>query len=361
MRLGSIPAMAQASNPHSMARSARRGAAALLTALLWSGAAGAADGLQYWRVEFPETDFAKHAVPFAEVRSDGGRRDAIPAIANPLFIPAAKLRGMGPDEPVLSLEIGADARAYPLRLLVWHEVVHDRVAETPLLVTYAPLVNSAVVYERLVETPAGRRKLTFANTGRVRHFDTLIYDRETHSWWQQATGAAVIGVLTGTRLKALPTRVESFRRFVARHPDGRVLVPSQPKFRPYGATPYVGMDTSPGAGLEGYALPDGVKPYDRVVAVDGRAWTLAALRAKGTIRADGLTLSWVPGQNAVHDAKWIAFGRDVGNVIVRRLDPETELWGDAHHDLPFAFAFRAFHPTGALVHEPPPPKKDKDG
>jgi len=322
----------------------------------WPGAAFAADGLQYWRVEFPTTNFSKRAIPFSDIRSDGATKDSIPPITNPTFIPADKVQGLGKLEPVLSVVVGGDARAYPLRLLLWHEIVNDRVGDTPLLVTYCPLCNSGVVFERRLDTPGGPQSLVFGNTGRLRHFDMVMYDHNTGTWWQQFTGEAIIGAMTGTRLKPLASRVEAFGRFVDEHPDGRVLVPNNPKARPYGATPYVRMDSSPGVGLEIYDLPEGVGPYDRVIVVGREAWTMKMLRDRGGIEKDGLAISWVAGQNSIHDTKVIAFGRDVGNVIVKRLDAETDEWEDAVHDVTFAFAFKAFVPDGALYYDLP--KKD---
>ena len=329
--------------------------AGLLAAVLAAAApARAADGIQYWRAEFPSTDFSKAAVPYSEFRSDGATRDSIPPITNPTFIPASKVKGLGALEPVLSVRVGADARAYPLRLLLWHEIVNDRVGDTPLLVTYCPLCNSGVVFERAIDTENRDLRLVFGNTGRLRHFDMVMYDHQTGSWWQQFTGEAIVGALTGTKLKALPSRVESFKLFRDTHPSGRVLVPNRPKARPYGTTPFVRMDTSPGHGLEVYGLSDEVKPYDRVVVVGDEAYTVKLLREKGTIERNGLVISWTPGQNSIHDAKWIPFGRDVGNVVVRRRDPESGEWADAVHDVTFAFAFKAFVRGGILYSYLPP-------
>jgi len=262
----------------------RRGFTAVALAASMAVPAKAADSLQYWRLEFPETDFSKHSVPLKEIRSDGATKDSIPPIMNPTFIPADKVRGLGPLEPVISVEVGEDARAYPLRILLWHEIVNDRVGDTPLLVSYCPLCNSGVVFERLVDTPGGRKKLVFGNTGRIRHYDMVMYDLMTGSWWQQFTGEAIVGELTGVKLKPLASKVESFERFLKDHPDGRVLVPNRPKLRPYGSTPYVRMDSSDGgAGLAVYDLPAEVRPLDRVVVVGDEAWTLEILKKKGTI------------------------------------------------------------------------------
>ena len=154
-----------------------------------------------------DTDFAKRIIDLKEIRSDGARRDSIPAIWSPTFIPAAKARGLGALEPVISLQIGSNARAYPLSILLWHEIVNDRVGDLPILVTYCPLCNSSVVFERQLPPAQGGKALLFDNTGRLRNFDMVIYDRLTGSWWQQYTGEAVINELAKTRLKRPPSRV----------------------------------------------------------------------------------------------------------------------------------------------------------
>ena len=198
----------------------------------------------------------------------------------------------------------------------------------------------------------------FGNTGRLRNFDMIMYDRLTESWWQQYTGEAIIGKLAGTRLQPMPSRVEAFGRFRARHPDGQVLVPNDPKAWPYGSTPYVRMDTSAGSGLDMFELPEGVRPFDRVVAVGRNAWTLKMLQRRGVIADEGLVMRWQRGQNSVHDTKVITFGRDVGNVTVKRLNAASHTFLDVVHDVAFAFAFKAFEPNGALYYDPPRKKTD---
>ena len=318
----------------------------------------AKDGLPYWRVEFPATDFTKRIIDLKDIRFDGPRRDSIPPIWSPTFIPAAKAQSLGALEPVISIRIGKNARAYPLSILLWHEIVNDRVGNTPLVVTYCPLCNSSGVFERQLPRAQGAKALLFGNTGRLRNFDMIMYDRLTQSWWQQYTGEAIIGKLAGTRLQPVPSRVEAFNRFRARHPEGQVLVPNDPKARPYGSTPYVRMDSSVGAGLDIFELPKGVRPYDRVVAVGRNAWTLKMLKRRGVIADEGLVLRWQRGQNSIHDTKVITFGRDVGNVTVKRHDAASDTLLDVVHDVAFAFTFKAFEPNGALYYDPPRKKTD---
>src|SRR6266849_7635821 len=279
-----------------------------------------------WRSEWPRTDFSKHAVPFAGIRSGGPPKDGIPAIDTPRFErlaggkPTGWSASLGDIEPVIALSIGGDARAYPLRVLIWHEIVNDTVGNTPVTVTYCPLCNAALVFERIVDS----RVLDFGTTGKLRHSDLVMYDRQTESWWQQFTGEAIVGTMTGHRLRLIPSRLESFERFRQRVPEGQVLVPSNPNARNYGRNPYVGYDaTGQRPFLYDGSLPEGIEPMERVVAVEtapGRhqAWALALLRRKGTIQSDDLLIQWLPGQASALDHASIGEGRDVGNVIVRR-------------------------------------------
>ena len=257
---------------------------------------------------------------------------------------ASAARDLGPQEPVLSFIHNGDARAYPLRLLLWHEIVNETIGGVPVLISYCPLCNSGVVYDRRV----GDQTLTFGNTGRLRHYDMVMYDHQTESWWQQFTGTALMGDLAGAEMKPLPSRVESLTLFRERAPDGQVLIPSAPGFRPYGKTPYVGMD-DPKARMRTrfpYKLPIGVFGIDRVAIVGDEAWMVSLLKERKRIEYGDLILTWTPGQNSIHDKRVIAESRDVGNVIVQRRTADGLV--DVQHDVAFAFAFVAMVPGGKI-------------
>ncbi|MEQ8964236.1 MAG: DUF3179 domain-containing protein [Azospirillaceae bacterium] len=309
-----------------------------------------------WQREWPNTDFTRTTIDFDEVMSGGPPKDGIPSIDDPVFEPAAEVAGsLAPTEPVMSLVIEGEARAYPLRVLMWHEIVNDRIGDTPIAVTYCPLCNSGIVFDRRIAGPdGGALTLEFGTTGKLRHSDLVMFDRQTESWWQQYSGRAIVGALTGTELDRIQSRLESVERFVERHPDGAMLVPSNPRARPYGNNPYAGYDTTPRPFLYRGDYDGPGAPLMRVVAVhgavDGQAWSLPLLRERGRIETDdGLILTWAPGQNSALDAGAIREGRDVGNVVVQRRSDAGEL-RDVLHDIPFAFAFRAFHPDGPIHH-----------
>jgi hypothetical protein len=307
-----------------------------------------------WQSEWRRTDFSKHSVPHSEIRSGGPPRDGIPSIDAPRFVRMERGKAQGwaaalsETEPVIALSIAGDARAYPLRVLIWHEIANDTVGGTPVAVTYCPLCNAALVFERL----AGGRVLDFGTTGKLRHSDLVMYDRQTESWWQQFTGQAIVGTMTASQLRLVPSRLESFARFRQRFPNGLVLVPNNPNARNYGANPYVGYDA---AGQRPFlydgSLPDGIEPMERVVAIEiapGRhaAWSLALLRRRGTIEAGDLVLTWEAGQASALDKRLISTGRDVGNVVVQRKQDDDLV--DVPYDVTFAFVFHAFRPDSVI-------------
>lgn len=328
-----------------MANCISRFAALAVGVLIATSTAFAAD-LETWQHEFPKTNFSKSSVPLREIQDDGNFRDTIAPIDNPVFQSVSALTAMGPLEPVLSIVIGEDARAYPLRMLLWHEIVNDTVGGVPLLVSYCPLCNSGVVFDRRV----GGEVLRFGNTGRIRHFDMVMYDHENENWWQQFTGEAIVGDDVGMLLKSIPARLESLARFRARAPNGRVMIPDDVMRQPYGATAYYGMDSLWETQSKNmlrerypYELPEDVSPLQRVVVVSGKAWSIDLLRRSKRIEDGETVLTWFEGQNSIHDHPIVSSGRDVGNVIVQKAGR------DLPYDVTFAFAFRAFWPDGEIV------------
>ena len=239
---------------------------------------------------------------------------------------------------------GETPRAYPIRYLMWHEIVNDQIGLTPIAVTFCPLCNSGITFDRRVSG----RTLSFGVTGKLRFSDMVMYDRETESWWQQATGQGIVGDMTGRTLRTLPTWMESWAEFTARNPDG--LVMDEPGYnRDYGRNPYRTYDSAPRPFLySGEPPPHGIPALARVVRVGDRAWPLTRLAEEIEIHEAGVTLSWRPGQASALDTTRISKGRDVGSVRVRTGDGV-----DVPHDVMFAFAFHAFWPTGTWHLTPP--------
>jgi Protein of unknown function (DUF3179) len=295
-----------------------------------------------WTHEWPQTDFASAVVGLGEIRDGGPPKDGIPAIDDPRFRRVAEVDDLADAEPVIGLTVSGESRAYPLRVLTWHEIANDVIGGVPVAVTYCPLCNTAIVFDRRLDGAV----LDFGTTGKLRYSDLVMYDRQSESWWQQYSGEAIVGRYAGRALAMLPARLESWDEFRARAPDGLVLVPEDPNARPYGANPYVGYDSAATPFLYNGEVPAGIAPLARVVVVGEEAWSLDRLREAGRIEAGELVLSWRPGQASALDAPRVADGRDVGSVIVqRRRDGRLE---DVLHHITFAFVFHAFEPDGTL-------------
>ncbi len=314
----------------------------LAVGLLLAGVPEALSNPNVWRGEWPDTDFTKHSVDLGEIMSGGPPKDGIPSIDDPKFVAVAEAEDLLPREPVIGLTVNGESRAYPLRILTWHEIVNDEIGGVPVAVTYCPLCNAAIVFDRRVEG----RVLEFGTTGKLRRSDLVMYDRTTESWWQQFLGEAIVGELTGTRLKMLPARLESWERFSARHPDGVVQVPNNPHMRRYGTNPYAGYDSARRPFLYRGEYPEGIAPMAYVVAVGDEAWSLDLLREKGRIESGDLVLTWEAGNASALDTSAIPKGRDIGNVVAQKRGSEGP--EDVVYDLTFAFVFHAFRPEGTI-------------
>ncbi|WP_281301266.1 MULTISPECIES: DUF3179 domain-containing protein [unclassified Iodidimonas] len=297
-----------------------------------------------WAYEWGKTDFSKASVDFSEIFSGGPPKDGIPSVDRPKFEAINKADWLSDRSPVISLEIDGEARAYPLAILTRHEIVNDRMGDVPIAVTFCPLCNAAIVFDRRHEG----RELEFGTTGKLRNSDLVMYDRQTESWWQQFTGKAIVGTLLGAELKRLPSRLESFALFRERHPNGRVLERPFSRAGLYGTNPYEGYDSLRRPFLYDGALPKNIPAMMRVVSVGERAWTLDLLRREKRIETeDGLIISWVPGQASALDASEIDRSKDVGTVTVER-QTENGL-EDVVYGVDFAFAFHAFYPNAPII------------
>ena len=180
----------------------------------------------------------KPLVDPAQIRSGGPPPDGIPAIDHPRFERADHVDWLRPNEPVLAVEVGGDARAYPVQILIWHEIVNDTLGGTPVAITYCPLCNSAIGYDRR----AAGRVLDFGTSGKLYNSDLVAYDRQTRSLWVQFLGQAVAGVLTGTQLRAYPVSTVSWADWHRAHTQGWVLSHDTGFSRDYGRNPYPGYD-----------------------------------------------------------------------------------------------------------------------
>jgi hypothetical protein len=301
--------------PTTAVESSAAGAAALSSALLPPETPPAGAEREF------STDFSRHTVSYDEVFSGGPPKDGIPAIDAPQFVSVAEadqwLRSL---EPVVLVQVGDDARAYPLQILTWHEIVNDTVGGLPLTVTFCPLCNTAIAFERTLEG----RVLDFGTTGRLRFSNLIMYDRQTESWWQQAGGDAIAGELAGRQLALYPATIIAWNEFKTAHPDGMVLSRETGFNRSYGSNPYVGyddVDSSPFL-FRGPATPGALPPMARVLTVDlnGEAvaypYDVLAERVvvNDVVGGQPVAVFWQSGVASALDSGSIAQGRDVGSA-----------------------------------------------
>jgi hypothetical protein len=269
------------------------------------------------------TDFSRHAVPYDEILSGGPPKDGIPAIDTPQYVSIAEADAwLRPNEPIVLVQVGDDARAFPIQILMWHEIANADVGGLPLAVTFCPLCNTAIAFERRLDGQV----LDFGTTGRLRFSNLIMYDRQTETWWQQASGEAIAGEHTGRQLSFHPASIIAWEDFKTAHPQGLVLSRETGINRPYGANPYIGYDdvNRPPFLYQGPRTPGRLPPMARVITVDlngeASAYPYDVLEQVGVVndRVGGteLVVYWAPGTASALDTDIIATGRDVGSAVV---------------------------------------------
>lgn len=324
------------------------------------------------------TDTAKANLPLDQILSAGPPPQGVPALgfsgnstgqipptAAPRFIPVGEARWLSPEEPVIVY----GGRAYPLQVLLWHEIVNQSLEE-PVAVTFCPLSDSALVFDRRVplsnaqreavlklnpkakiapldagfraayklqtgqEAPPWGLEVTFGTSGMLYNSNTLMFDSATGSIFPQISGEGGVGTLAGARLLRYPAQVVSFAEFVRAYPGGLVLSRETGFTRPYEQNPYLGydrMDTPPFLDLG--ARDNRLPPKERVVALELIAEpvvypfsTLAEKRViNDTVGGIELVVWWTPETRSALDASPIAKSRDIGAVGVfkRSLEGRT--------------------------------------
>ena len=269
-----------------------------------------------------KTDFSLHTVPFGEIFSGGVPRDGIPPLDNPKFVtPDQANEWLGDLEPVISIEINGDAKAYPLQILTWHEIVNDVVGGLPVIVSFCPLCNSAVSFDRTLDGVVH----DFGVSGNLRNSDLIMWDRQTETWWQQITGEAIVGELAGKQLTFLPAPIISWTDFRATHPNGVVLSKETGFKRSYGRNPYAGYDRVDEPPFLYFGDLDGrLLPKERVAAFTignvAAAFPFSILAREGVVNynVNGVDLSvfFKPGTRSALGASFIAEADEIGAIGV---------------------------------------------
>ena len=359
---------------------------AVIVSLLVAGSASAQLPPGEWR-----TDLSKKSVPMSEFHVSLAK-DAIPAIDRPEFVTTeAAAAWLTPKEPVMIFVHEGIARAYPIQVLLFHELVNDQIGDLPILVSFCPLCNSGLIFDRRVDGAT----YDFGVAGLLRHSDMVMYDRQTDSLWQQVTGEAIVGSMTGKSLRVISGQVVKFGDFASTHPDGQVLNRPEGSTAPYGISHYVNYELGKRNAMPvRLKSPLPVAPLERVVAVTingrSRAYPFEYLRKRrvqeGRFQKTRYVIFFEPEMLGAMDEKRLAESRAVGTAGVfspildeRRLrfrkkkgqilDKETgSVWnvlGHAiegpmkgarlepiRHGVFFAFAWAVFHPNTQFVGVP---------
>ncbi len=282
--------------------------------------------ISQWR----ETDFRRFTVDPDEIISVGAGRNGI----QPIYQPQARsldetlsdvsmLGWLTPDHPVVVVEINGDARAYPLGILTFHEVVNDVIGNQRVVVTYCPLCYTALAYSRVVDGV----ELNFGTTGNVRLSNLVMWDDVTESWWQQADGQAIVGEAAGQQLESIPTYITSFEEFFrSYYPDGRVLSPASgsPEFWPvYGGSQYFGYDSPNNPPSYFIGQPDErLSPKERILGVEIGdeiiAFPFAQLRQAQVVNTEiggePVVVFWKTGTRSALDEENISESHDSGSA-----------------------------------------------
>jgi hypothetical protein len=256
--------------------------------------------------------------------SGGPPPDGIPPIDEPKFVHSTEARWLVGQEPVISVELNGEAKAYPVRILMWHEIVNDEIGREPVTVTYCPLCNTGVAFHRPV---IDGELLDFGTSGRLYHSNLVMYDRQTGTFWSQATLEAIVG--PGRRLEFVPAQIVSWADWRAAHPTGRVLSQDTGFNRAYGQNPYQGYDSpnnddpflfsgDPDPRLRATARVLGVNadtssmafPYDEISRSAVEGFSVVQTR----VGTEDVVVFWKQGTASALDQPVIAASRDVGSA-----------------------------------------------
>ena len=346
-----------------------------------------------WRSGIVPTELPEPLIDTAELRSGGPPPDGIPPVDEPRFLRPVDVDFLADNEPVLALEIGGDARAYPVQILTWHEIVNDTVGGVPVSVTYCPLCNSALAYDRRVEVDGISEVLDFGTSGLLFNSSLVMYDRQTQSLWSHFTGQAVMGELTGIELDDFAVATVAWSVWRDANPDALVLSRATGFDRPYGDNPYPGYDDVDGIPFLFEGEVDGrYTAMTRILGFEAGGEAvgvpLTALQERrvisGEIGDSTFVAWWIAGTSSALDSSTIADGYDVGttglfaaetdgdsltfapaadgsflddqtgstwNVLGRAIDGElvgTQLEPLPHVDT-FWFAWSTFHPDTRII------------
>ena len=283
-------------------------------------------------------DLDQASVDPEEILRGGPPRDGIPALDSPKFVPTSAVDFLSADDRLLTLNLNGVSKAYPIKILNWHEIVNDQLGGQAVAVTWCPLCGSGVVFDALV---AGERR-SFGVSGLLYQSDVLLYDRQSESLFSQLAAEAVSGALVGTRLKTVSVGYSQWEAWRQRYPDGLVLSTDTGHRRDYERNPYSGYEQSRQLYFAvNNSAPPLLHPKARVFGLSYRgvskAYPLSALEQLG-----GGEFEDQLGDHAIK----LSWDSDLGEL--RALAPDGEALVAT---MAFWFAWFTFNPT-ASVYQP---------
>jgi hypothetical protein len=266
------------------------------------------------------TNWNKHTIDYEELLSGGPKRDGIPPIDKPKFIKVNEAKKwIGDKEPVIFVKVNDKVKIYPIQVLMWHEIVNDTLDNKKISVTFCPLCNSAIVFNRVLNDI----EYDFGTSGLLRNSDLVMYDRQTESLWQQFTGEGIVGEMVEKQLKFLPSSLIGFKEVYENYPNAQVLSKNTGYNRDYGRNPYSGYDDiNQTPFLFRQESDSRLKPMQKVLTLSlngvDKAYTYDALQ-KTKVYNDiklGLVLFHKKGTNAALDRSQIRYSKDDGAYTV---------------------------------------------
>ena len=273
------------------------------------------------------TDWTRRTVEdwdeFAAGLRSNDPRDGIPPIDEPIFETVSLAsEWIAPNEPGALVQLNGEARFYPLAIMTAHEIVNDAFGDIPVSVTYCPLCNTAIAFDRRVNGEV----LDFGVSGLLRNSDLVMWDRQTTSLWQQITGNSVIGEFAGAELEPVPTSIVSFGQFAEGFPDGLSLAGESARGREaYGINPYTGYSSSPApiAGFFSADLDDRLPALSRVIGISEGdavvAYSFDRIAAEMVINdeVNGVPLVVLGGGDTTDalDSPFIASAQTIGSAV----------------------------------------------
>ena len=283
-------------------------------------------------------DLTNTAIPAKQIFSGGPPRDGIPAIDQPHFVPASKAGFMQSGDRVLGIVINGKARAYPIKILNWHEIVNDIFSGKALVVTYCPLCGSGIIYDARVN---GKR-LSFGVSGLLYNSDMLLYDRQTKSLWSQILSKAISGSLRGKSLKIISSSRSRWGLWKKQHPNTDVLSTNTGFDRDYKHSPYGNYDKSSKLYFQVAAKSKKYHPKERVLGIS----------INGKYKSYPFIELARQGQSPLNDS----FAGKRLSITFNAANRDGIIKDQAGHIIPsinsFWFAWFAFHPDTAVYSAP---------